>query len=99
MTKKRTVKKSADNNKGVALPKVEKAWESVPKATAEQTKAAEGWPEYKGFELWLAPFKTPDKAFRVAPKHTFFIVHIVTWGKRYLVKGGKTKALQMAELA
>lgn len=60
--------------------------------------AIKGLPELKGFEVWLAPFKTPDKPYRVAPKHSFIIVHIVTWGKKYLVKSGKVKALKIAEL-
>jgi len=102
MTKKRTAKNSTDTalNLDTLLDNATDDWGKVKTLKIDKPleSAIKGLPELKGFEIWLAPFKAPNKAFRVAPKHEFFIIHIVTWGKKYLAKKGKAKVLKIAEL-
>ena len=104
MTEKNTVKtnnKAENSAVNFNLPKAPKDWAGVKmaKLNKAESEAVKALPEYKGFEIWLAPFKTPDKNFRVAPKQKFFIVHIVTWGRKFIARAGKTKVLNIAELA
>lgn len=94
-TKKNTVKTASFN-----LPKTPASWDAVKTASLNKTEleSLKGLTELKGFEIWLAPFKTPQKLFRAAPKHEFFVIHIVTWGRKFLARAGKTKVLNIAEI-
>jgi hypothetical protein len=99
MTTKKTAPKTAPKKTAVNfnLPKTPKNWDDVKSIDIDEKQLAD-LPEYKGFELWLAPFTTPDKAFRVTAKIGYAVIHIVTWQRRFLAKLGKTKALYIAEI-
>jgi hypothetical protein len=95
-TIEKTIEKTVDFN----IPETPDTWDKVAmlKTTPAQTKAIKGLPEFKGFQVWLAPFKTPDKPFRVVPENDLFIIHIVTWGKRFIARKGENSAKQIAEI-
>jgi len=94
---KNDTKKSV-NFKG--LPTTPKTWELVKKANLNkaQKENVKTLKEFKGFQVWFAPFKTPQKPFRVAPGHENFIIDIVTWNRKFLVRASKVKVLNIVEL-
>lgn len=69
------------------------AWDGIKKVKLAKKDLA-GIPEIKGIEIWSAPFKSPDKECKKkfeAPKNELFIVHLVTWGRKFLARLNEEK--------
>jgi hypothetical protein len=76
------------NPKSVEIPEVVEAWDAVKKVKVSKAEV-KSFEEIKGVQIWAPPFTSPSKAPKAkfeAPKNQVFIVHVIKWAKKYLVK-------------
>ena len=69
------------------------AWDGIKKVKLAKKQLA-GIPEIKGIEIWAAPFKGPDKECKKKfepPKNEVFVIHLVTWGRKFLARLNEEK--------
>lgn len=97
---KKSVKPDTKKSVKFDLPKVPKTWALVKKVKMNKVQKVEldTLKEFKGFQVWFAPFKTPQKPFRVKPGHDFFVIDIVTWSRKFLVRASNVKVLNIVEI-
>lgn len=77
-------------------------WDNVKKIKIAKKDLKE-LTEIKGIEIWAPPFNSPTKEVKKrfeAPKNEIFIVHIVTWARKFLVRlnDEKTAVANIAEI-